>query len=80
MKPLQQQQRARRPFLRIFAGSVVAAALGAYGGFNWASSRHLPDNLLGMYTSAGAVIGVLALRFGSLIVSLAKEYLGSGRR
>ncbi|MFO0723775.1 MAG: hypothetical protein U1E65_08345 [Myxococcota bacterium] len=80
MKQLSRPQPRRRPYFRIFASASVAAAMGAFLGLRWATSHEYPDKLLGMYASAGAIVAVLGLRFGTLLFVVTKDYLGSRRR
>jgi hypothetical protein len=70
---------ARRPtFLRRLAGAMTAAAAGAYAGHLYAVST-LPEDmrraeLVGMYATGGAVIGVILLRFAGILRALWREY------
>lgn len=70
----------RPTFLRRFATACIAAALGSFGGYQYAT-QVLPEHVqksevLGMYATGGAVIAVLLLRFGSLVWALWRDYRG----
>ena len=69
---------ARPTFIRRLGMALVAAALGSYAGHQYAI-RVLPEHvqsteLLGMYATGGAVIGILLLRFGTLLWALWRDY------
>ena len=69
---------SRRPgFGRRFATTLMAAALGAYGGFLYCQQA-LPDGdgrdaLQGLYASAGAAFAVLGFRVASIALALWRD-------
>jgi len=64
-------------FIRRLAQSALAAALGSYSGYQVAlqsrAIEHAPVE--GMYATAGAVIGVLALRMSTLLAAIYRDFL-----
>jgi len=65
--------------------SILAAGIGAAIGYGYARIN-LPAevqtraaHLIGVYASAGAVIGVVGLRFGLLVRAMIRDYLRRDR-
>ncbi|MCC7380432.1 MAG: hypothetical protein IT384_01275 [Deltaproteobacteria bacterium] len=64
--------------MRRLSSAVLSATIGAFLGYQFALYRLAPElhssALVGMYASAGAVLAVLGLRFGTLLWKVWKEF------
>ena len=69
--------------LKRFTSATLSAAAGAALGYGWARlslpAEVATARLLGMYASAGAVLGVLAVRLGAILASILKDALSRQR-
>lgn len=71
----------RASFGRRLAQACMAAAAGSFLGQQYAVA-HVPAHVLegshlaGMYATGGAVVAVLALRLGTLLWAMGREFLG----
>lgn len=64
---------------RRIAQAFIAAAAGSFVGYQYAVATVPPEVLAtsqvaGMYATAGAVIGVLAMRMGALLLAMGREF------